>query len=153
MHSTAEDPTHTRGICSPLERLASLFLDIVIGGVILTLASGAAFLALPSSKYGAAPGLLSVVALYLLYHVVFLTGFGGLPGQLLLGQRVIYREERTHLSPPTAILRAAVGAVSVLAFGLGYLTMPFTQRAQALHDIVAGSIVLKVRDRGALDGG
>lgn len=134
------------GVCGPWARLASLVLDIVIGSAVIGAICFGAFLALPEAVLSPAMALAMLGALYLAYHVLFLCAFGGLPAQLLMGQRVIDREERWHLSPPAAILRALGGAGSFLCLGLGYLPMFFTARSQALHDFPCNAVVIRLRE-------
>ncbi len=136
------------GVCSPWSRLLSLVLDLVIGAAVIGGLGVGIFLAIPDTMLSPALALVLLAALYLLYQVVFLCLFGGLPAQLMLGQRVIDRDERAHLTPPAAVLRALGGAASFLLLGLGYLPMFFTARSQALHDFPSNAVVIRLHETG-----
>ncbi len=76
-----------------------------------------------------------------LYRVSFWTVTGRTPGMALLGLRLL----RTDLGPvglSTAIRRWALRLGSILALGLGFLPLLFSARRQALHDRLAGTVVV-----------
>ena len=81
-------------------------------------------------------------------NFIVLAGFGGRTlGKWVTGLR-IERRDGTPLSFPRACLRHLVGyALSLLTFGLGFLVVAFNMEGRALHDLIAGTVV--VRDRGA----
>jgi uncharacterized RDD family membrane protein YckC len=76
-----------------------------------------------------------------LYRVGFWTVTGRTPGMALLGLRLL----RTDLRPiglGIAIRRWALRLGSILALGLGFVPLLFTTRRQALHDRLAGTVVV-----------
>jgi len=63
-------------------------------------------------------------------------------GKRLVGIRVTDLEGR-RLSFGRAFGRACARFLSYLSFGIGLLIQPFTERKQALHDLLAGTIVVR----------
>jgi uncharacterized RDD family membrane protein YckC len=82
----------------------------------------------------------------LLYVVIFLATSGQTPGLRLLGLRVIdgYGESPSLLR---AIVRTLGLGVSLAAFGLGVLWIGFSREKQGLHDLVAGTWVVRAGAR------
>lgn len=102
------------------------------------------------------------VVLALVYHVFFLVRFGATPGKLMLGLRVRRLDRPGPLDRDTAIRRAGFEAVLsamsnapyVGTFGLllsvADVVWPVTDpRRQALHDKVAGTIVVRAATQPA----
>ena len=81
------------------------------------------------------------------FNFVVLPAFGGRTlGKWVTGLRV-ERLDGSPLGPGRACLRHLVGyPVSLLTLALGFLLAAFTRDGRALHDYVAGTVV--VRDRG-----
>jgi uncharacterized RDD family membrane protein YckC len=91
-------------------------------------------------------GYLSALALAVLNFVVLASVAGRTFGKWVTGLR-IERLDGTPISFARACLRHFVGYVlTLLTFGLGFLFAAFNLQGRALHDYVAGTIV--VRDRG-----
>lgn len=88
--------------------------------------------------------------LYAWYYVVH--GWarrGGTPGMRLLGLRLIDWKQRVPIGYARAILRLAALLVTVSTFGLGFLLVPFRRDRKALHDLLAGTLVVR-RPQSAL---
>ncbi len=140
-------------------RLAAYLLDEVIvllaAGVsaIPFLGVGLLLKTLDGPERDALSGMLSVAALVSLlpfllfgqwlYHAAFeSSAWQATPGKRLLGLRVLDEEGR-----PLAFGRASARYVarwaSGLLFNLGYVMAAFTARKQALHDLIAGTIVVR----------
>jgi uncharacterized RDD family membrane protein YckC len=75
------------------------------------------------------------------YYAVLLSLKGRTLGQHLLGQ-VVLSDQHTRLSIGTAIRRTAWIILSYLLLGIPFLTIAFTKRRQALHDIMTETVVL-----------
>ena len=80
---------------------------------------------------------------------VFVVGwarYGATPGKLLLELRVV--DARTGERPGwiRALIRCVGYAVSALPLGLGFLWAAFDRQGQALHDKLAGTRVVRVRE-------
>ena len=94
--------------------------------------------------------LLSLVV-FSLYHIVSLSVRSGTPGKTMLGLSVTDLQGHA-LKPDAAILRSLVYLVGVLVFFLGvlaslYLVATDRRYQRALHDRVAGTIVVVGRPR------
>ncbi|HVP60223.1 MAG TPA: RDD family protein [Myxococcaceae bacterium] len=76
-----------------------------------------------------------------LYRVGFWTVTGRTPGMALLGLRLL-RTDGRPVGLATAIRRWALRLGSILALGLGFLPILFSARRQALHDRLAGTVVV-----------
>lgn len=73
------------------------------------------------------------------YYIYFWHKFGWTPGKLILGLRVIDADTLKRLSI-FACVKRLFGAAFFL---IGIWSIPFTAKHQALHDKIAGSIVVK----------
>jgi uncharacterized RDD family membrane protein YckC len=119
----------------------------LIDGVILGVVQGLLFPVLARTEFGptlGAPGFGILAALmYWLY-------FAGLEGSLLqatAGKMVMHLEVTDGEGRPIgfghASLRHFAKILSSLILGVGWLMAAFTPRKQALHDLVAGTLVIK----------
>lgn len=66
---------------------------------------------------------------------------GKTPGMSLVGLRVVARDGRA-LSPWRSFVRAPALALSLLTFGLGLIGIVLGRAHRALHDVIAGSVVV-----------
>jgi uncharacterized RDD family membrane protein YckC len=99
-----------------------------------------------------APGVQSLVAggcgvLWLLYAWFYVVhGWarrGGTPGMRLCGLRLLDWRRRTPIGHQRAWLRLAAAMVTVLTLGLGFFTILFRRDRKALHDVLAGTQVVR----------
>jgi uncharacterized RDD family membrane protein YckC len=74
-----------------------------------------------------------------IYYIYFWHRHGWTPGKLLLGFRVVDEESLSKLSILACIKRLFGAAF----FMVGVWFIPFTSKHQALHDKLAGSVVIK----------
>ncbi len=65
------------------------------------------------------------------------------PGMMAVGIGVADRDG-CRLSFGRALLRAMVWPLSILPLGLGFLTAAFDRESRALHDLLAGTVVLEL---------
>jgi uncharacterized RDD family membrane protein YckC len=88
-------------------------------------------------------------ALWLVYAFHYVVGGwatrGRTPGMRVLGLRLLDWRRRTPIGYSRAILRAAACSVTLLTLGLGFLTVAFRKDRKALHDLLAGTIVVRPR--------
>ena len=88
------------------------------------------------------PGIVWMIAGWIYYAGFETSGFQGTPGKLILGLAVT---DRTGDRPDfgKASIRYWGKILSSLIFMLGYVMAAFTARKQALHDLMAGCLVIK----------
>lgn len=91
------------------------------------------------------------IAVTFVYEVVFISQRGQTPGKDLLDLKVVSVRTGRHPTLPVAALRAlpvavlrlvpgaAVGTAATLAVGV---SVPFDRRRRALHDLLAGTVVV-----------
>ena len=88
-------------------------------------------------------------ALWLVYAFHYVVGGwarrGRTPGMSVLGLRLLDWRRRTPIGYSRALLRAAACSVTLLTLGLGFLTVAFRRDRKALHDLLAGTIVVRPR--------
>lgn len=114
-----------------LERLAALVLDLILIGIL-----GGAVLDL-HDREGA------FIILALTYHVIFWAWKGTTIGGVICQLRLV-RVDGRPLEVTDAIVRALTGVLSMGALGLGFLWILRDEQRQSWHDMVAGTLVVKV---------
>lgn len=89
---------------------------------------------------------ISYIAILLLYEPLSIALFGGTIGHLSLNLRIARARDFGPVSFPQALLRTVVkGLIGLPVF----LAVYFTSRCQAVHDLVAGTVVIP-RDPAAV---
>jgi uncharacterized RDD family membrane protein YckC len=86
-------------------------------------------------------GLVLFFAVPVLYSAIFEAATGGTPGKLLVKMHVA-RADGSKLGFGRALLRVGGKLLSTLFLGLGFLVAALNERRQALHDFIAGTVVL-----------
>jgi uncharacterized RDD family membrane protein YckC len=130
----------------PQERLQAGAVDLALLAtawtVVVYFASRAAHVPL-ASLWPSWPWLLAFLAFLGLVYASYFTGTTGQTlGKMVTGLRVLHASSR----PPgylRSFLRAGVGAVGILAAGLGQLPMMFDPARRAAHDRLFGTRVVK----------
>ncbi len=80
--------------------------------------------------------------LFFLYFCATLSAFGGSPGKLLLGLRVVDSKSGAKLSFGRAIFRELFGKIlSTLPLAIGWGMAFVREDTRALHDLAAGTVV------------
>jgi uncharacterized RDD family membrane protein YckC len=69
------------------------------------------------------------------------------PGKMLIGARVVDAETGQPLSVGQCVLRYLGYFVSMIVVLLGYIWVAFDARRQGWHDKIAGSVVVRARNR------
>ncbi len=89
-----------------------------------------------------------ITILLILTNFVILPLFSGQSiGKMLTGLRIVKTDGNTP-SLPALLLRHLIGyPLSFLIFGLGFLLPVFNQKGRALHDFLAGTVVVYGRRR------
>lgn len=140
-------------------RLAAAVLDVTLFALGSLLPFSPLLAALGAERFLLAPEVLpppsrtmAVIAggsgaLWVLYAWYYLIhGWarrGGSPGLRLLGLRLVDFRYRIPIGYARAFLRLAALSVTALSLGLGFLTIPFRRDRKALHDILAGTVVVR----------
>jgi uncharacterized RDD family membrane protein YckC len=75
--------------------------------------------------------------------VLFLTRLRATPGKLLFRAQVVDARTGKNLSVSQAWIRVIASLASYLTLGLGHLLVIVDARKQALHDKIAGSVVIR----------
>lgn len=102
---------------------------------------GAAMVAAIMGMMGVAQGI-SLVVGFLYFTLMESSKNGATVGKMALGLKVVDAEGNT-LSFGKAALRYVGRIVSMMIFLIGYIMAAFTSRKQALHDMIAGTYVIK----------
>ena len=83
-------------------------------------------------------------AIGIVYTIGFWTAEGATPGKMAMGLRITTVEgEPVDLGK--AVLRYIGYFVSGITLGIGYLMIAFTREKRGLHDLIAGTVVIKAR--------
>jgi uncharacterized RDD family membrane protein YckC len=133
-------------------RVVAFQLDaLLVAGLWLLLASwlGAFYLSVsrrPADllNLSALAGLLLTlgVVLHAAYSIVFLGGCGQTPGKMLLDLRVV-RENGGAVGYSRAGWRWVAAGIAALPLGLGFLGAFLTREKRGLHDLLAGTRVVR----------
>ena len=103
-------------------------------------------LASPPLARTAAVTLLAIALLWWAYFVIGWGLLGATPGKRLLGLAVIDHAGRHPIGPLRAQLRLVAYTLSSLPLCAGHLLVAFRSDHRALHDILAGTRVVRRRD-------
>ena len=128
------------------ERFAAVILDNLLLGVVTGAIS--VVLGIAAGRGGPSTGV--VIALYVVplligaaYFVSMESGERGATfGKRALKLRVV-DTNGARISPARALGRYVAHALSYITLYIGYLMQPFTERKQALHDMVSGTVVVR----------
>ena len=125
-------------------RVAAYYLD----GIVVMVVAVPILVPFMFSETLAMIGTVAVLVLYLGYFpVMHATALQATAGKWLLGVKVTDREgNRIRIGRSLGRFLAMFLVSSTLTLGIGYLIAGVTQRRQALHDMVAGTLVVR---RGA----
>jgi uncharacterized RDD family membrane protein YckC len=129
-------------------RLAAAVLDGLLAAAVALAIAVAARLA-DAQALGAA---IAVAAIWLYFALLESSPGGATFGKRALHLQVLTAGGMQRVGFLRATGRWAGRWLSALAFGVGYLIQPFTARRQALHDLLAGTVVVargRPRARGA----
>jgi uncharacterized RDD family membrane protein YckC len=144
--STPKEPRPVERPALPQERLQAAAVDLALLAAVWTVvvyfASRAAHVSLGALR-PSWPWMLGYLAFLGLVYASYFTGTTGQTlGKMVTGLRVLQASSR----PPgymRSFLRAGVGALGILAVGLGQLPMLFDPARRGLHDRLFGTRVVK----------
>lgn len=100
----------------------------------------------PGLRRLAAATLAGWVLLWWIYLVLGWGVLGATPGKAALGLAVVDWRGRHPIGPARAMLRLAAYALSSACLGLGHLLVAARSDHRALHDLLAGTRVVRRRD-------
>jgi uncharacterized RDD family membrane protein YckC len=128
-------------------RFVAFVVDSIILGIpVSIILTAVLFAALPESIHTAASAtvrfLVSVVFSWLYYTLLESSRAQATPGKMLLGIVVIDLPGQ-RISWARANARYWSKYISAIIFYIGYIMAGFTSKKQALHDMIAGTLVIK----------
>ncbi len=83
------------------------------------------------------------IALWWCYFIVGWGLLGATPGKWAMGLRIVDYRQRCPIGPSRAVLRLAAYCVSSITFEWGHLMILVRNDRRALHDILAGTRVVR----------
>ena len=83
-----------------------------------------------------------VIATGFLYFTLFVGACGQTPGKRLFGQKVVCANDQ-EMTYGRACLRSLCWILSLLLFSVGFLMIAFTWQKRGLHDMLAGTYVIR----------
>lgn len=102
---------------------------------------------------GRAAGIVGMwIALWWCYFLVGWGLLGATPGKWVMGLRIVDHKRRFPIGASRAALRLSAYAVSSLTLGVGHLLVVFRCDHRALHDLLAGTQVVRRRALSRLGG-
>jgi uncharacterized RDD family membrane protein YckC len=160
MSTVADEPAHEEIVSLPYAgfglRLVSGVLDlIVLTSVFFLFVSLAGFYLLLQTDWGResdftngegyrAVAIISLFALFLpIYFVVLWSWHGQTIGQMATRIAVTDRNGY-HISAWHSIIRTVTWPLSVIPLGLGLVPILFDDESRALHDMLAGTVVVEL---------
>lgn len=78
------------------------------------------------------------------YFTIFVGSCGQTPGKMLFRLKVV-RADGQEMTYDGALLRSLFWMLSLLLFGIGFLMIAFTRQKRGLHDILAGTSVIRLQ--------
>lgn len=145
-----------------LRRLVAFGLDqLICGGLWLLVAAWTGVVYVSVSRWPADFRSLAALAWLLglfgivlnaTYWTVFVGGCGQTPGKMILGLVVVARDG-SAVGYVRAALRWVAMAIALLPFGFGYLGVMLAPEKRGLHDLLAGTRVVRVAPLSAATRG
>ena len=113
------------------------FVAIIIDFIIVGFVSGILGSIIPSMS-----GIINLLVWGGYYVYLESSEYQGTVGKILLGLKVTDLKGN-RITPQVATIRFFGRILSGIILGIGYLMAAFTEKKQALHDIVAGTLVIQ----------
>jgi len=86
------------------------------------------------------------------YYILMTSKYQATLGKMVVGIRVI-SDKNDNLTLGKIILRETVGKlVTGITVGVGFMMVVFTEKKQALHDMIASSVVVYKNPKAGSDG-
>ena len=128
-------------------RLVAYIIDaIILGGVgaILGTIFGLSLMSTDIEHYDPTINIISFVIGWLYFALFESSERGATPGKMVMGLRVVTGDGK-RLSFLNATGRYFAKIVSAIILGIGFIMIGFTQYKRGLHDMMANTLVIKVR--------
>ena len=94
--------------------------------------------------FAAMSGAAIVIVSGFLYFTLFVGAFGQTPGKMLFRLRIV-RVNDLEMTYGRAVLRSLCWILSLLLFSVGFLMIAFNRQKQGLHDMLAGTYVIRTQ--------
>jgi uncharacterized RDD family membrane protein YckC len=119
-------------------------INIVIWSVALVVGAGLSVLTVPESVERLLVAIGAVIAAIwsVVYFVFFWSASGQTPGNRLLRLRVEHKSTGEPIHAGRALVRVLALPLSALPLCAGFLLILFERRRRALHDLIAGTVVV-----------
>lgn len=145
--SVVAAPVQALGYAGFWRRLVAVFIDGLIIQAIVTVIALVIFFSAPDNMSKLMPYAQIIVALLGALYVILMHASSK---QATLGKMVAGIKVTTLDGNKISFLRSLgryfATYISALTFGIGHLMAGFTERKQALHDMIAGTVVVKYRE-------
>lgn len=145
-------------LAGPQDRLAAVVADLVLFSPLVSLAASPyrrmAFEAELRGRtddrifailLGAGAGAL----LWMVLNTVFVSAFGATPGKIFFGLRVESLWGSRRVRPLSALMRSVAWILECACAGIPFIAVSANERRRPLHDRLADTVVVSVRERGA----
>jgi uncharacterized RDD family membrane protein YckC len=127
------------------------FVAYIIDAILLSIAAGIVGTAFGFNifepdweHYDSIPNLISLVIGWLYFALLESSERGATVGKMAMGLRVVTSDGQ-RLSFMNATGRYFAKFISTLIFCIGFIMIAFTDRKRGLHDMIAGTLVIKTR--------
>lgn len=137
-------------------RFVAAVLDlIVLGSIFLLFVSAAGLYLLAQTDWGAESDFtneqgytaVAIAAMFALFLPIYFIGLWWWHGQTIgqMATRIAVTDrDGYHISGWRSIIRTMTWPLSVIPFGLGLVPILFDDESRALHDMLAGTVVLEL---------
>ena len=125
-------------------RVVAYIIDAILLGVVSNILGLAIGSADPTTGLNYTGGGVSFIIGLLYFALLESSERGATLGKMAVGLRVV-TDQGQRLSLGHALGRYLAKIISGLILGIGYLMVAFTDRKRGLHDMIAGTLVVKVR--------
>lgn len=113
------------------------FVAYIIDSIIVGVVSGILGAIIPSMA-----GIINLLVIGVYYIYLESSEYQATVGKILLGLKVTDLKGN-RITPQVATIRFLGRFVSAIILGIGYIMAAFTEKKQALHDIIAGTLVIQ----------
>jgi uncharacterized RDD family membrane protein YckC len=118
----------------------AILLNIVVG--IIGVAVGLNMYSVDVERFDPSTGLASIVIAWLYFALMESSARGATLGKMAVGLRVV-TDQGERLSFARATGRYFAKFVSAVILLIGFIMIAFTDRKRGLHDMIAGTLVIK----------